>query len=88
MIALVIDDRCTKCGNCVQVCPTNVFDTEPDGRLHCAPERVPDVLHVRSFTAPPTHFMSRPTAIIRWRSSRRDPRIGLARAIPARFRLG
>jgi NAD-dependent dihydropyrimidine dehydrogenase PreA subunit len=26
MIELVIQDRCTGCGKCVQVCPTNVFD--------------------------------------------------------------
>ena len=31
MIAFVIDDRCTQCGHCVQVCPTNVFDATPDG---------------------------------------------------------
>jgi NAD-dependent dihydropyrimidine dehydrogenase PreA subunit len=32
MIEIVVDDRCTKCGLCVQVCPTNVFDAEPDGK--------------------------------------------------------
>jgi NAD-dependent dihydropyrimidine dehydrogenase PreA subunit len=32
MIEIVVDDRCTKCGLCVQICPTNVFDAEPDGK--------------------------------------------------------
>jgi NAD-dependent dihydropyrimidine dehydrogenase PreA subunit len=26
MIELVVKDRCTACGQCVKVCPTNVFD--------------------------------------------------------------
>ena len=26
MIGLILDDRCTGCGACVQVCPTNVFE--------------------------------------------------------------
>jgi len=30
VIELVFDDRCTKCGSCVQICPTNVFDAGPD----------------------------------------------------------
>ena len=32
MIELVIADRCTSCNACVEVCPTNVFDTGADGR--------------------------------------------------------
>ena len=32
MIEIVIADRCTACNACVTVCPTNVFDTGPDGR--------------------------------------------------------
>jgi NAD-dependent dihydropyrimidine dehydrogenase PreA subunit len=30
MIALLLDDRCTQCQHCVQVCPTNVFDLRTD----------------------------------------------------------
>jgi NAD-dependent dihydropyrimidine dehydrogenase PreA subunit len=26
MIELVLADRCTRCGTCVDICPTNVFD--------------------------------------------------------------
>ncbi len=29
MIALILDERCTACGACVEVCPTLVFDTAP-----------------------------------------------------------
>ena len=32
MIELVIADRCTSCNACVEVCPTNLFDTGADGR--------------------------------------------------------
>ena len=32
MIEIVIADRCTACNACVTVCPTNVFETGPDGR--------------------------------------------------------
>jgi NAD-dependent dihydropyrimidine dehydrogenase PreA subunit len=31
MISLVFADRCTSCGICVRVCPTNVFDVAADG---------------------------------------------------------
>jgi NAD-dependent dihydropyrimidine dehydrogenase PreA subunit len=31
MIALILDDRCTRCGLCAQVCPSDVFDLQPDG---------------------------------------------------------
>lgn len=31
MIELVIDERCTSCGICVEVCPTNVFDLGANG---------------------------------------------------------
>jgi NAD-dependent dihydropyrimidine dehydrogenase PreA subunit len=31
MIELVFDDRCTRCGICVEVCPTNVFDEDESG---------------------------------------------------------
>jgi NAD-dependent dihydropyrimidine dehydrogenase PreA subunit len=31
MIELVLADRCTSCGICVRVCPTNVFDAVPGG---------------------------------------------------------
>lgn len=30
MIELVIANRCTHCNICVQLCPTNVFDPQPD----------------------------------------------------------
>ena len=28
MIAAILTDRCTACGACVAMCPTNVFDTD------------------------------------------------------------
>ena len=31
MIELVFNDRCTQCGTCEEVCPTNVFDLGADG---------------------------------------------------------
>jgi NAD-dependent dihydropyrimidine dehydrogenase PreA subunit len=36
MIELVLSDRCTGCGTCVTVCPTNVFDLDDDGRARIA----------------------------------------------------
>jgi NAD-dependent dihydropyrimidine dehydrogenase PreA subunit len=32
MIELVIASRCTACGACAEVCPTDVFDAGPSGR--------------------------------------------------------
>lgn len=29
MIELVLNERCTACGQCVQVCPANVFEMRP-----------------------------------------------------------
>jgi NAD-dependent dihydropyrimidine dehydrogenase PreA subunit len=29
VIELVIAERCTQCGDCVKICPSNVFDAEP-----------------------------------------------------------
>jgi NAD-dependent dihydropyrimidine dehydrogenase PreA subunit len=31
MIELIVADRCTSCGECVKVCPSNVFDLRPEG---------------------------------------------------------
>jgi len=31
VIELVLDSRCTGCGECVKVCPTHVFDLGADG---------------------------------------------------------
>ena len=31
MIELIVADRCTNCGACVEVCPTNVMDLSPSG---------------------------------------------------------
>jgi len=31
MIELVLTDRCTGCGACVHVCPTDVFEGQPGG---------------------------------------------------------
>jgi NAD-dependent dihydropyrimidine dehydrogenase PreA subunit len=31
MIELIVEDRCTGCDACVQVCPMNVFDASPGG---------------------------------------------------------
>ncbi len=31
MIALLLDERCTSCQRCVQICPANVFDINPAG---------------------------------------------------------
>jgi len=31
VIELVLDSRCTSCGECVKVCPTHVFDLGADG---------------------------------------------------------
>ena len=31
MIELIVADRCTSCGACVEVCPTNVLDPAPAG---------------------------------------------------------
>jgi NAD-dependent dihydropyrimidine dehydrogenase PreA subunit len=30
MIELIIAERCTHCGECVRICPSNVFDAKPD----------------------------------------------------------
>lgn len=32
MIELILEDRCTACGTCEEVCPTNVFDRDAEGR--------------------------------------------------------
>lgn len=32
MIELIVGERCTDCGACVAVCPTNVLDPGQDGR--------------------------------------------------------
>jgi len=31
MIELIVAERCTSCGECVKVCPYNVFDAKPEG---------------------------------------------------------
>jgi NAD-dependent dihydropyrimidine dehydrogenase PreA subunit len=31
MIEQILTDRCTRCGVCIDVCPTNVFDLAADG---------------------------------------------------------
>ena len=31
MIELILSDRCTDCGACIEVCPTNVLDPSPSG---------------------------------------------------------
>ena len=31
MIELIVADRCTDCGACVEVCPTNVLERAPSG---------------------------------------------------------
>lgn len=31
MIELILSERCTSCGNCIEVCPTNVLDAAPSG---------------------------------------------------------
>ena len=31
MIELILVDRCTNCGDCVEACPTNVFDLSTSG---------------------------------------------------------
>ncbi|WP_159918059.1 4Fe-4S dicluster domain-containing protein [Pantoea sp. 18069] len=36
MIELVFADACTACGDCITVCPTNVFDAGADGRPQIA----------------------------------------------------
>ena len=37
MIGLVLEDRCTGCGACVEVCPTDVFETAPPAAASRAP---------------------------------------------------
>ena len=49
MIELIVADRCTDCGDCIAVCPTNVLDPGrgwPAGSR--ARRRLPDLLHVRA----------------------------------------
>lgn len=36
MIELVSDDRCIRCGICVKVCPTQVFDVDAEGLPYIA----------------------------------------------------
>ncbi|MEI9964251.1 MAG: ferredoxin family protein [Caulobacteraceae bacterium] len=37
MIALIVEDRCTGCGDCVRACPMDVFDFAPPGAEPAVP---------------------------------------------------
>ena len=89
MIELIVAERCTSCGECVKVCPSNVFEARPEGppviarladcqtcflcELYCKA----DALYVGARLR--AHGLDRRGA---------GDRVGLARPVPARVGLG
>jgi ferredoxin len=62
MIEVVIDERCTGCGTCVDACPSDVLALGPGGKAVIAPRTTARPACCASCTATPTPCLSGQTA--------------------------